>query len=319
MEKKIIGVDIGGTSIKLGLLNRKGDMLEKWEIPTEHGPEIIDTIYKSILSKISKDELNRQVMGIGVGAPGFVNQGKVEAVNLGWKDFELPDLLQERFDPPVFVENDANLAALGEYWMEAENRVDLIFVTLGTGVGSGIIANGRILNGFNGTAGELGHIIVDYEGYKCNCGRIGCLDTIASATGIVRKAKDRMKANPTGNLASFYNARGSIDSRDVFYLAAQGDSDCNEVIYYSAKMLGIALANVSAIINPSKILIGGGVSQAGERFLDLVDIYFKRYSLDRIGAATKLELAKLGNNAGMIGAAYLVLHSLEADCAVPGA
>lgn len=319
MNKKIIGLDIGGTTVKLGLLNRAGDVLEKWEIPTEHGPGIVETIYASILSRISRDELNQQVLGIGVGAPGFVNEGKVEAVNLGWKGLPLQAMLQERFEQAVFVENDANLAALGEYWREHENRVsDLIFVTLGTGVGSGIIVNGQILHGFNGTAGELGHVVVDYHGYKCNCGRIGCLDTIASATGIVRKTKERMSAAPSGKLAEFYRTHGSLSAKDVFHLASQGDADCLETIHYSARMLGIALANAAALVNPSKILIGGGVSQAGNSFLQFVDSYFKQYALERIGATTKLELAKLGNDAGVIGAAYLVLRSLEPEFVVPG-
>jgi len=310
MKNKIIGIDIGGTAVKFGLLNLKGDILEKWEIATVRGDEIIDSIYHSVLTKISSEEIQNHVLGIGVGAPGFIDQETgVEAVNLGWKNFELSKRLQDKFAPPVSVENDANIAALGEYWKEKENRVtDLIFITLGTGVGSGIIANGSILKGVNGTAGEIGHTIVDYNGYQCNCGRVGCLDTISSATGIVRKAMDKIRENPASMLADFYSTHGSINSIDVFSLASKGDKDCIEIINYSAKMLGIALANTSAIINPSKILIGGGLSKAGDQLLDLVKLHFKHYSLNRIVDITKIELAKLGNDAGIIGAAYLVMN-----------
>ncbi|WP_099361205.1 ROK family glucokinase [Fredinandcohnia onubensis] len=309
MDKQIIGIDIGGTNIKLGLLNVKGDILNRWEIPTVRGKEI-KHIWESVLSKVSKNDIENNILGIGVGAPGFVDgdSGIVfEAVNLGWKNFELGKLLSTKFSLPVVVENDANLAALGEYWKGAGDRVEnLIFITLGTGVGSGIIANGSILNGENGTAGEIGHIIVDPNGYPCNCGRVGCLDTISSATGIVRQAKEKVKENPSCSLAHYLNTRGSIDAKDIFTQARNGDPDCIDILEYTAEMLGKALANAAAIINPSKIIIGGGVSQAGEQLLNLTKKYFIQYSLGRIGEVTNIEIAKLGNNAGIIGAAYLV-------------
>ncbi|MEH7379018.1 ROK family glucokinase [Bacillus sp. JJ1533] len=314
MDKKIIGIDIGGTNVKIGLLNLQGDILKRWEIPTIRGEEIITNIWESVLSNVSIDDVENNILGIGVGAPGFV-EGETgivfEAVNLSWKNFELGQLLSNKFSLPVIVENDANLAALGEYWKGAGDRVEnLIFITLGTGVGSGIIANGAILNGENGTAGEIGHIIVEPKGYNCNCGRVGCLDTISSATGIVRQAKDKIKENPTSNLARYVQARGSLDAKDIFTQARSGDQDCVDILEYTSEMLGKALANAAAIINPSKIIIGGGVSQAGDQLLTITKKYFIKYSLGRIGDITNIEIAKLGNNAGIIGAAYLVNKAL---------
>lgn len=191
MREIIIGVDIGGTTVKIGFIKENGDILGKWEIPTNisnAGKLIVDDVWNSITTKLTEFSVEKSsVLGLGVGAPGFIDAaiGYVhEAVNIGWKDFNLADQLKEKSGLPVFVENDANVAALGENWTGAGNQAkNLIAVTLGTGVGGGIIVDGTILSGANGMAGEIGHMTVDPAGYPCNCGRSGCLETIVSATG----------------------------------------------------------------------------------------------------------------------------------------
>lgn len=319
MSKYIVGIDIGGTKVKLGVLDIEGTILDKWEIATnlaDNGAYIVEDMWSSLARHPLLADLG-SVLGIGVGAPGFVDAqtGNVyEAVNIGWKDFGLGDMLRRKCAFPVFVENDANIAALGENWRGAGNQAkDLIVVTLGTGVGGGIIANGEILHGINGTAGEIGHIVIDPQGYACNCGRTGCLDTIASATGIARQAMEELALEPTGKLADLYARQGAVSAKEVFSLAEAGDPSCIRVIARVADKLGIALANAAGIINPSKILIGGGVSQAGDWFLADIRAAFVRHSLARIGTITRIEYARLGNDAGMIGAAYMVRKQLAIE------
>lgn len=318
MDELIIGVDIGGTSVKIGLINYDGKIVYKWEIPTNkdhQGRGIVDDVWNSITETLSKQNIGKRIIGIGVGAPGFVNRktGIVEeAVNIGWKNFELRDAFHHLSDLPVFIENDANLAALAENWQgRGEQSEDAMFITLGTGVGGGIIVNGEIMNGVNGTAAELGHILVDLNGSRCNCGRTGCLETIASATGIVRQSMDEVSNNPNGALASHYKRHGKLEAKDVFNLAEDGDMASENIIDKTMDVLGLAIANTAVIINPSQIIIGGGVSKAGERLLSKINRSFKKYALPRIIECCELRLAELGNDAGIIGAAYLVKKGLN--------
>ena len=314
----IIGLDIGGTSTKIGLLSVSGEVIHKWEIPTDkkdNGSHIVDNIWNSITKTIKELQIENKLLGIGAGAPGFVDKetGMVfEAVNIGWKNFDLGNKLRDLSNLSVFIENDANLAALGENKRGSGNNAkDLIAITLGTGVGSGIIANGELLSGMNGTAAEIGHIIAEPNGYRCNCGRVGCLDTIASATGIVHQAMDYIADNPNSLLALNYREHGELDARDVFDLARDGDPGCEHIIDHTADVLGFMVASVATIINPSSIIIGGGLSKAGNLLLDKINFSFKKYALPRISANCEIRPAQLGNDAGIIGAAYLVKSGLK--------
>jgi len=315
MDQIIIGIDIGGTTIKIGFFNEDGDIVHKWQIPTNkeaQGAHIVNDIWNSVSTKLSEFQMDKKIMGIGVGAPGFVDNKRgfiYEAVNIGWVDIDLAKQFAMHTKVPVFVENDANLAALGENWKGAGNKAEnLIAVTLGTGVGGGIIANGSILSGVNGTAGEIGHAVGDPNGYPCNCGRVGCLDTIASGPGLVQQAMDKINANPTSNLATFHSTKGYITAKDIFDLASKDDEICKRIIERTAETLGVALANAATVINPSKILIGGGVSNAGEQLLNIVRNSFEKYSLTRVHQECEIQIAQLGNDAGIIGAAYLILQ-----------
>lgn len=318
MDKKIIGIDIGGTSIKIGILDFYGSIVRKWDIKTrkrDKGNSILSDIWNSINAELTSSEINDEIIGIGVGAPGFVEQesGKVyEAVNIGWNNFELKEKLQNISSLPVFVENDANLATLGENWKGAgDNSDNFIVITLGTGVGSGIIANGELLGGFNGTAGEIGHITVDPNGLQCNCGRKGCLDTITSGPGVVHKALEMIEKYPSSDLAKFYATKGSITSENIFHLAKNGNKLCQSIINDIADVLGYTIAAIATVINPSKILIGGGLSKSENQLLDAVNNSFEKYSLPRVFESCKLEIAKLGNDAGIIGAVYFVKKELN--------
>ncbi|WP_373892816.1 ROK family glucokinase [Virgibacillus natechei] len=318
MDKIMIGVDIGGTTIKIGFINNDGEILNKWEIPTNKsnaGISIIDDIWQSIHRRLTELNLTKDlILGIGVGAPGFIdgdNGFVYEAVNIGWKNFQLANQLKDKSGLPVFVENDANIAVLGENWKGAGNQArNVIAITLGTGVGGGIIANGAILNGENGMAGEIGHTTIDPKGRLCNCGRLGCLETIASATGIARQAMDKLQNNPASTLAAHYGETGTISAKDVFDLAKTGDADCKHIIHETADTLGLFIANMGTTINPSKVLIGGGVSKAGDQLLREIKNAFQKYALPRVSEICEMKIAQLGNDAGIIGGAFFVKQKL---------
>ncbi|MFC7060627.1 ROK family glucokinase [Halobacillus seohaensis] len=306
-----IGTDIGGTTIKLAVISTEGEIIKKWEIPTDisnKGSHITKDINIAINNTLSELNLQKSsILGIGAGAPGFVDTstGYInEAINIGWKDYDFGIELSELTNLPVWVDNDANLAALGENWLGAGRAVDnLIAVTLGTGVGGGIIANGEILNGANGTAAEIGHMTVKTSGGKpCNCGRLGCLETETSATAIVRKAYEKIEDGHDSNLVQLEE----ITAKSVFELAADGDTASREVLAEVVDILGLSLANLSVAINPNKIVLGGGVSQAGDQLLNPLKEAFQKYALPRVAEACIFELAELGNDAGVIGGASLV-------------
>jgi len=321
MEKVMIGVDIGGTAVKIGFITESGDIITKWEIPTNtanNGLSIVEDVWTSIEDELGQQNILREnLIGMGVGAPGFIDgeSGFVyEAVNIGWKGMPLAERFKKISQLPVFAANDANVAALGENWLGAGQQAkNLLAVTLGTGVGGGVIVGGQIVSGESGTAGEIGHITVDTEGAACNCGRIGCLETITSATGIVRQAMKQIKNHPNSDLAAYYQQAGDITAKDIFERAKLGDALCQQIVEHTADILGFVIANVATVINPSKILIGGGVSKAGADFIEQIDHNFNKYALGRIRSICQVTAAQLGNDAGMIGAAFLVKQHLQND------
>ncbi|RYG74695.1 ROK family glucokinase [Lentibacillus lipolyticus] len=317
MDKLMIGADIGGTSIKLGIIDQAGAIWNKWSIQTNaDSAAIITDLWATIQEKIDALNLSKaDIMGIGAGAPGFVDSqsGYVyRTVNIDWKDMALAEELEELSGLPVYVANDANLAVLGENWKGAGNQAkNLMAITLGTGVGGGMIANGSILDGENGTAGEIGHMTVDPAGYRCNCGRRGCLETIASATGIVRQVMEKMDLNAETPLTKHYRRHNQVTAKHIFEFAEKGDTLCKETIKETASVLGLCLANAALTVNPGRILIGGGVAQAGDWFIQLINSAFQWYALDRIRSTCIVRKAQLGNDAGIIGAASFVKQQAE--------
>ncbi|MFC2948174.1 ROK family glucokinase [Virgibacillus sediminis] len=318
MTKQIVGIDIGGTTVKIGLISPDGEILKKWEIPTDTsggGERIVGDIWQSLRSQLADEQLNQEdILGLGVGAPGFIDgeTGFVyEAVNIGWEDFDLAGQLKEESGLPVFVQNDANIAVLGENWKGAGNQAqNVIAITLGTGVGGGIIANGEIVDGENGMAGEIGHYTIDPYGHLCNCGRRGCLETIVSATGMVRQAVEQAGQDPEGKLALLQRENGNLSAKDIADLAAEGDTASIGIIRQNAAILGRVISNLGTVINPSKVLIGGGVSKAGDLLIGEIATAFRRYALKRVSDICEVKQARLGNDAGIIGGAFLVKQKL---------
>ncbi|MFD2658346.1 ROK family glucokinase [Gracilibacillus thailandensis] len=318
MEKDVlIGIDIGGTTVKNAIITNQGELITKWEIPTDlvnQGENVPKDIWLSIESKLSELNLTKErCAGLGVGAPGFIEPetGKVAiAVNIGWKNFHLKDILEELSGLNVYVDNDANIAALGENWKGSGNQVEnMLAVTLGTGVGGGIIANGQIVSGANGTGAEIGHITVEKDGASCNCGRNGCLETVTSATGIVRQAEELIAEGKADALKRRKDNSGEITTKDVFETAAEGDKDSKALLAHVFDVLGFTLATVAITVNPAKIVIGGGVSKAGNALLEPLKESFEKYTLLRTNEACEFVIAQLGNDAGVYGGAYLVLQN----------
>ncbi|MBO7514058.1 MAG: ROK family glucokinase [Lachnospiraceae bacterium] len=311
--KYCFGIDIGGTSIKMGLFDTEGNLQDKWEIPTrkENGKEAVLTdIATSVKDKIAEKKIdNAAVCGVGMGVPGPVEpDGYVSfCVNLGWRDCNPGRELSEMLGGlPVRAANDANVAALGEFWRGgAQGCSNVVLLTLGTGVGGGVIINGKVVDGVHGAGGELGHVVVNPdETLKCNCGNYGCLEQYASATGVVRVAGRILQAKP--EVQSTLRAIENYSAKDVFDAAKAGDAIASEAVDTLCKYLGFATANCAMTIDPEVFVIGGGVSRAGAILTDGIGKYFDKYT-PLLKSKAKIALATLGNDAGIYGAARLIL------------
>lgn len=301
------GVDVGGTTVKIGLFSGDGKLEEKYEIATDksdQGAHIIEHIAAKLEEIIAKKSYGiLDCMGVGIGLPGPVDRGMIlGCVNLGWGIFSIVEEFSKAFhNVPVYAGNDANIAALGEYVAGAgKGMKNMIMVTLGTGVGGGIIIDGRILEGANGGAGEIGHIPVNpQEQDTCGCGKKGCLEQYASATGIVRIAEKLRKEN--GNTA----LPADCTAKQVFDYAKEGDELAMQAVEELGRYLGLALASCACVLNPEGIVIGGGVSRAGKILLDVTEKNFQTYVFKPC-RNVKFSLAELGNDAGIYGAAAMV-------------
>ena len=310
MGKYCFGIDVGGTSVKCGLFQTDGVLVEKWEIPTRKensGEAILPDIAKTILDKIAERKLDKEeIDGVGIGVPGPVNErGEVPcAVNLFWGFKEVTKELTELTGLPSKAGNDANVAALGEAWKgAAAGAKNVILVTLGTGVGGGIIVDGKIVGGAHGAGGEIGHAAVDHEEKEaCNCGNCGCLEQYASATGIVRLAKKRLAADDT---ATTLRDLPEVTAKDIFDAAKAGDAVSLELVETLGTILGGALAAIACVADPEMFVLGGGVSKAGQILLDVVQKHFKERAFQAC-EDTKFVLASLGNDAGMYGCAKMI-------------
>ncbi|MFS0822707.1 ROK family glucokinase [Bacillus sp. 1P02SD] len=320
MENLLMGIDLGGTTIKLAFITQEGEIVTKWEIPTDKsGDKIIPDIAAAIEGKMTELQLKKeQFVGVGMGAPGPVNFEEgvfYKATNLGMKEmFPLKAELEKTIGLPAAVDNDANVAAIGEMWKGAgEGAKDLICVTLGTGVGGGIISNGEVVRGVNGAGGEIGHITsIPEGGALCGCGKTGCIETIASATGIARLAKEAIQTkNESSLIREQFERTGEITSKDVFEAAAKGDVLAKNIIDHVTYHLGLALSHIANGLNPEKIVVGGGVSKAGEQLLLPLKKQFKRFAFPRVADGAEITIATLGNDAGVIGAAYLAKTKLS--------
>ncbi len=313
MRKYAFGVDIGGTTVKLGLFETDGALCDTWEIKTRTengGAGILGDIAAGIMEKLETAGIAPgQVEGIGMGVPGPVGaDGTVfRCANLGWGVFNVEQTMQALTGFRTKAGNDANVAALGEMWMGGgKGYENLIMVTLGTGVGGGVILNGKIVPGFNGAAGEIGHMHVrDDEPETCGCGNRGCLEQYASANGVARMAKLYLNEHKEESVLRSLN-RDEITSKHVFDAAKDRDEAALVIVEEFGKTLGKALAQVSCVINPQAFVIGGGMAKAGDIVIEAVRKYFVEYAF-HAARGTLFALATLGNDAGIYGGARMIL------------
>ena len=310
MKKYVFGIDIGGTTVKLGLFKTEGTLLEKWEIKTrkeEDGKYIIQDIVETLENKLNEKNISKnEIWGIGIGVPGPVkDDGTVlRCVNLGWEVFNIIEEVNKLIKLPIKAGNDANVAALGEIWQGGgKGYKNAVMVTLGTGVGGGIVIDGKIISGSNGAGGEIGHIKVsDNETECCGCGNKGCLEQYASATGIVNLANKALKTIKTESKLKNFN---NLSAKDIFDSAKAGDELALELVDSFSSKLGKTLANIACVIDPELFVIGGGVSKNGNFLIENITKHFKENAF-HASRNTKFELAKLGNDAGIYGAARLI-------------
>lgn len=312
MKKYAFGVDVGGTTVKIGLFDKDGCVLDKWEIPTvkdNEGAAIIPDVAQSILAKMKEKGIaTEDVKGVGIGVPGAITSDGLligGAVNIGWGVFNVAKVLNGYLNVPVKAANDANVAAFGEMWQGGgKGYSNMVAVTLGTGVGGGIIVEGNILTGATGGGGEIGHIHVeDAEEESCNCKNKGCLEQYASATGVVRLANRRLNKDDAPSILREKN----ITAKAVFDAAKEGDAVACEIVAQFGEYLGKGLAIVASVVNPEIFVIGGGVSKAGDIIIKSIEASFHKYVFSPC-ANVKFALATLGNDAGIFGAAGMILR-----------
>jgi len=313
-ENVYVGMDLGGTTIKVGLCSESGVLLHTYEGPTgvaEGTEKVISNMAEYVRRVVEESPYSwEQLAGVGAGVAGFTNVRDgiiVMAPNIGFKDVPIRAILEERLGKPVRIDNDANVAALGEAWSGAGAGIEnCVCYTLGTGVGGGIIINGRISQGFAGMAGEIGHIDVvpDIEAIQCGCGKLGCLETVSSATGIIRMAKEAVERGER----TFISEASEISAKTVFDAAKAGDEVALRIVKRAAFYLGKSMAAVAAVLNPQSFIIGGGVSKAGDILLDSIRETFAQLTPDPLQQGVTIVPAMLGNDAGMIGAAGLMIR-----------
>ncbi len=305
------GIDVGGTTVKLAFFNEEGNLLNKWEIPTvtkNGGEAILPDIAAAIQTHMEKVEVSRdQIIGVGIGVPGPVDEHGIvnRCVNLGWGVFNIQDALSELTGFPVKAGNDANMAALGEYWKGGGQGCDnMVFATLGTGVGGGIVLNGKIIHGVHGAGGEIGHMVLNKnETERCRCGKYGCVEQYCSATGIVRIGERTLQRTTT---PSILREIFPLTCKDIFDASASGDALADEILEQVYDYLGEFLANICCAVDPAAIVLGGGVSKASMPLLDGAKRYFTKY-IFHAASDVRFALASLGNDAGTYGAFKLAL------------
>lgn len=312
MNNYVFAADIGGTTVKLGLFTESGELLHIWEIPTrteDNGVNVLPDIAAAYKAEMAEKGISsEQIIGVGIGVPGPVTDDGIvnKCVNLGWGVFNVGETFENLTGFKTYVNNDANVAALGEMWQGGGKGFgNQVMVTLGTGVGGGIIMGGRILSGFNGAAGEVGHITMyENETAVCGCGKKGCLEQYASANGLLRLTKDYLAEHQEEEtvLRSFEK----LGAKDICLSAYDGDAVALKMIETSMTILGRGLAQIACVVNPEAFVIGGGLSKSADLLIDPMEASFRKHVF-HASRDTKIVFAKLGNEAGIYGCAKMVL------------
>ena len=314
LEKMIVGVDLGGSKINAILADSRGNILKQGLQDTlaQEGP---DKVITRIMKCIKQVASGSDIAGIGIVAAGACDVAKgiiTFSPNLpGWHNIPLKDILQREFDPPIYLENDATAAALGEYYFGgAVGIANLVYLCVGTGIGGGIMIDGQLYHGASGSAGEIGHMTIDINGPRCSCGNIGCWETLASGTALAREAVKRIKAGAQTTILNFADGDlQKVSAQRVFLAAKEGDPLANELISQSGYYLGIGLFSIVNIFNPHLILIGGGLSRMGQLLLEPATKVVRERAYELPAAAVRIELAQLGADAEALGCVALVLES----------
>lgn len=307
-----LGIDLGGTNIAAGIVDEKGNIIKKASTPTLAGrneTEIIDDMANLCKRLVSDASMSMDdIGGIGVGCPGIVDnkEGFIKHLsNLKMTDTPLRKMLRERLgDKKISIENDANAAALGEYKLYGDNSSSFIFITLGTGIGGGIILDGKIYSGFNGAGAELGHMKIEIDGEKCSCGCTGCWECYGSVTALIKWTKQAMDKNPQSAMHEWVKKTGKVSGRTAFDCAKAGDETAKEVVKLYAKYVATGLVSIINVFQPEKIVIGGGISKEGDYLLDPIKDIAYQCKYNNFVQTTKIEIARLFNDAGIIGAAF---------------
>ena len=309
-----IGIDLGGTNIKVGVVDENYNIVGKSNIKTNlprPSEEIAESIAEGVrLACADAGIAVSDVNSIGIGTPGVANRNTgvvLYSCNLGFNNFELGKVLGEKLGTQIFVENDANAAAFGEVVNGAgKGYKNVVVVTLGTGVGGGIIIDGKIYTGFNFCGGELGHTVIEYNGRQCGCGRKGCFEAYSSATALINMTKEAMEADRDSEMWKIAGSIENVDGKTAFDGMRAGDKAAIGVVDMYINYLGCGLVNIVNTFQPELLLIGGGICKEGENLTKPLNEYIEResYCIDP-NRSTKLDIAKLGNDAGIIGAAYL--------------
>lgn len=307
------GIDLGGTTVKIAYFDETGTLLDKWEIPTvtaNGGEQILPDIAASVRDYLNSHNIpDSEILGLGIGVPGPVNAKGVvnKCINLGWGVFNIAEELSNLTGFPVKAGNDANVAALGEFWKGGGQGCDnMVFVTLGTGVGGGIVVEGNLLHGAHGSGAEIGHICVEpEETLRCNCGNRGCVEQYCSATGIVRLAKEHLAAS---DAPSTMRQAENLTCKDIFDAAKAGDAEALTVLDRVYRYMGLFLANVCSTVNPEVVVLGGGVSKAGDMLVKGLEPYFHQHVF-HAASGVKFAMASLSNDAGAYGAFKLALDA----------
>ena len=316
--RSAIGIDVGGTAIKLGLIDGRGSIRASETLPTraERGPEkAVIAISEAVARLLAESRLDSMaVAGVGIGAPGPADYSKglllVPANLPGWNDFPLRDRVAERLGLSVAFDNDANLAALGEWWTGAGSGVDnLVMLTLGTGVGSGIILDGRVFRGLHKNGAELGHMIIAQDGRTCGCGQRGCLESYSSANAAAEMAREAAREHRGSYLQRKLERCEKITAEDLVEAVRSGDAAAREVWDRVCKSLAVACVNIQHVLNVELVVLGGGMADAGATLLDSVRGHFTKQSWTLAQDQPRIELARLGNDAGIVGGAKLAFDS----------
>lgn len=316
-EKYAIGVDLGGTSIKFGIVSSKGKIALKYSLETmaDQGPDAVISQIKKGIKELLKENKKYKINGIGIGSPGVVSVKKGTVENppnfYNWKKINLVKIIEKEFKKKTVIENDANAAAIGELMFRPGSKLDdFIFITLGTGVGGGIMLNGKIFRGETGGAGEIGHMTIDYAGPKCNCGSIGCIEAYLGNNYLIERVKIKLSGHPESKLHELAGMdMDALTPKIINQAAESGDEFAKSVIIETGTLLGYALANVVNLLDVSSIIIGGGVAGFGKPLFDAVERSAKERSLKSLGVRVKVYPAKLKNEAGIKGASALVYYN----------